>query len=76
MYNPGEFEGFCPKSCYLRPLSNLFMNVMQLQGPDLPLGTVTGPRAQTARFFSGLHLYLAGRCCDNPQSTRVNPARK
>ena len=32
MYNPGEFKGFCLKICYLRPLSNLFMNVMQLPG--------------------------------------------
>ena len=23
----GEFKGFCPKSCYLRPSSNRFMNV-------------------------------------------------
>ena len=24
------------------------------------------------RLFFGLHLYLAGRCCENPQSTRGN----
>ena len=35
MYNPGEVKGFCPKSCYLRPSSNFFMNVMQKPGPDL-----------------------------------------
>ena len=28
-YNQGEIKGFCPKSCYLRPSSKLFMNVMQ-----------------------------------------------
>ena len=27
------------------------MKVMQLPGPDLPCGTVPGPRAQTVRLF-------------------------
>ena len=29
-----------------------------------------GPRAQMVRLFFGLHLFLAERCCENPQSTR------
>ena len=29
MYNLGEIKEFCYESCYLRPSSNLFMNVMQ-----------------------------------------------
>ena len=28
-----------------------------------------GPRAQIVRHLYGLRLYLAGRCCKNPQST-------
>ena len=27
MYNPGEIQGFCPKSCNLRPSSNHFVNL-------------------------------------------------
>ena len=29
MYNSGKIKGFCSKTCYLRPSSNLFMNVVQ-----------------------------------------------
>ena len=38
-----------------------------------------GPCAQMVRLFSGLHLYLAGKYCENPKVTGaqldVNPAR-
>ena len=50
------------------------MNVMQQPGPDLFYSTVPGPRAQMVRHFFDLHLYLAGRSCENPQSAR-GPAR-
>ena len=46
-----------------------FMNIMQKPGPDLPHDTVPGARAQVVRHLFGLHLYLAGICCENPQST-------
>ena len=60
MHNPGEITGFGPKSCYLRPSSNPFMNVMQQPGPNLPNDTVPGaPRSDGETFFD-LHLY-AGR---------------
>ena len=51
MCNPGEIKGFYSKSCYLRPWSNLFMNVMQQPGLDLPYGTVPGPCSQMVRLF-------------------------
>ena len=71
MYNlGGEIKGFCFKSCYLKPLSNLFMNVNQQPGTDLPHGTVPGAPRSEGKTFYGLHLYLAGRCCNNLQSTR------
>ena len=47
-----------------------FMNIMQKPGPDLPYDTVPGACAQVVRHLFGLHLYLAGRCCKNPQSSR------
>ena len=43
MNNPGEIKGFCPKTCNLRFLSNLFIYVMQYSEPDLLYDTV--PRA-------------------------------
>ena len=46
---------------------------MQQAEPDLFYGTVPGPRAQMVRLFF-LHLYLAGRSCEDPQSAR-GPAR-
>ena len=51
MLNPGEIKNFCPKSCYLRPLSNLFMNVMQEPGPDLRYGTVPGALRSDGKTF-------------------------
>ena len=47
------------------------MNIMQSPGPDLPYGTMPGPRDQMVRHLFGLHLYLAERYCENPQSTKV-----
>ena len=49
------------------------MDVMHLPGPDLPWGTVTeAPRSDGNLFLLlSLLLYLAGRCCDNFQSTKV-----
>ena len=32
--------------------------------------TNKGSRAQMVRLFFGLHLYLAGRCCENLQSAK------
>ena len=51
MYNAGKIKGFYLKSCYLRPSSNLFMNVMHYLAPDLANCTVTGARAQMVRLF-------------------------
>ena len=51
MYNPGEAKGFYLKSFYLRPLSNLFMNVVQLPVPDLPLGTVPETPRSDGKIF-------------------------
>ena len=51
MYNPVKLGSFCPKSCFLRFSSYLFMNVMQQPGSDLPYDTVKGPRAQKLRLF-------------------------
>ena len=47
---------------------------MQQPEPDLFYSTVPRPRAQIVRIFFYLHLYLAGRSCENPQSAR-GPAR-
>ena len=44
------------------------MNVMQQPGPHLFYGTVPGPPRSDGETFLGLHLFLAGRCCENPQS--------
>ena len=68
MFNPGEIKGFCPKSCYIRPSSNLLMNVMQYPGLDLLYGTVPWVPISDGKIFFGLHLYLAGRCFENSQS--------
>ena len=35
-----------------------------------------GPRAHMVRHLFGFHLYLAGRCCENLQSTRSPMHRK
>ena len=80
VWNPGKIKDFCPKSYYLRRSSNLFMNVMQQTSPDLPHGTVPGAQLLEGKtFFSGLHLYLARRFCENLQvpgtSRIVNPTR-
>ena len=48
---------------------------MQQPESDLFYGTVPGPRAQMVRLFF-LHLYLAGRACENPQSARGLARRK
>ena len=58
MHNPSEIKGFYPKSCQLRPSSNLFRNVMQQPGTDLTYGTV-----RSGKIFFGFHLYLAGKYC-------------
>ena len=47
------------------------MNEMQKPGPDLLYVQSHGFRVQMVRRFFGLHLYLAGRCCENPQSARA-----
>ena len=51
------------------------MNVMQQLGPDFFYGTVPRPRAQMVRLFFDIHLYLAGRSYENPQSAS-GPARR
>ena len=51
MHNPGVSKGFCSKRCYLRPLSDLFMNVMQKPGSDLPYDIVPGAPSSDAQTF-------------------------
>ena len=52
MCNPGEIKGFCSKSGYLRPSSNLFVNVMQKPGADLPYGSrVPGAPLSDGKIF-------------------------
>ena len=51
MYELGENKGFCPKSCYRRPSSNLFMNVTPKPGPDLQYGTVPGAPPSDGKPF-------------------------
>ena len=53
----------------------------QSPGPDLPYGTVPAPRAQMVGLFLVFTCTLAGRCCDNPQSSngpaqRIRPGNK
>ena len=55
------------------PHLNLFMNVMQDPGPDLPYGIVPEARAQMVNFFC-LYLDLVGRCYENSQSFRGSGA--
>ena len=43
---------------------------MQLRGPDLPYGTVPGAQRSDGKTFLRLHFYVAGRCCENPQSAK------
>ena len=38
-----KLKSFYPKNFYLSSSFNLFMNIMQEPGPDLPYGTVPGP---------------------------------
>ena len=75
--NLEEMDSFCPKSCYLRITSSLFMNVMHKPRPDLPqYGAVPAVRALCSNLntFYGLYLHWAVRCCENLQSAR-GPAR-
>ena len=66
-------KGFCPESCCLRPLSKLFMNVMQEPAPYLPHGTMPGPRAQIV----GLFLVFVAKIPYVPEAPRnINPARE
>ena len=44
------------------------MKVMQQPGPDLPYSTVPEAPRSDGKIGSGLHQYLAGRCCENLQS--------
>ena len=80
MFNPGEIKGFCPKSCYLKPSSNLVLNVMQPPGPDLQYGSV--PRAphsdgKTFLVFSCIWLEDVAKISKAPGAQRnVNSARK
>ena len=69
MRNRSEIKGFCSKSCYLRPSSNLFINVMQQSEPDLTYGTVPGAQLSDVRTFFSLLLFLA-RFYKNFQSSR------
>ena len=66
---PGEIKGFCSKSFYLRPLSNLFMAVMQQPGAGLPYGTAPRAPCSDGKTVFGLHLHLTRRFCQNLQST-------
>ena len=79
MYNQGEIKGLFPESCYLRPLSNLFMKVMEQLGRDLPNGTVPEPSAQLVGVFL-VFTYIwqedVAKIPKVPLATRnVNPAR-
>ena len=81
MYNSEEIESFCTKSCYLRPSSNLFMNVMQYLGNvmqylffhKIAQYKLGAPCSDSETFF-GLHLYLAERHCKNLQRAK-GPAK-
>ena len=68
MYNLGEIKGFCTKTCNVRPSSNLFL--CNNQGRIYHLAQCQAPCAQMVKHLFGLLLYLAGRCCENHQSTR------
>ena len=59
MHNAGEMKSFCPKSCYIRPSSNLFMNVKQQPGIiyKLPYGTVPKVPRSSNKLFFGNYLY-------------------
>ena len=62
MYNPSEIKGFCLKSCHLRPSCNLFTNVMQLSGTNLPCDTVPeAPILDGKTFCSGLQTPIFGK---------------
>ena len=69
MFSLGQIKGFCPKTCNLTLSSNFFVKVMQKPGPVLPYGKVPGA-PHSDGFFFGRHLYLAERCCKNPQRAR------
>ena len=59
MHNPVEVTaGFCLKSCYHRPSTKFFMNIMQQPGPDLPYGTVPGASRSNGKTFFGFHPYI------------------
>ena len=51
MYNLSEIKGFCIKSRYIKPSSNLFMNVMQYLWPDLLYGTLPGALRSDGKSF-------------------------
>ena len=62
--------GFCPKSCYRRPSCNLFMNVVQLPGANLPHGIVPGAPLLDGETFFLFSLIFGMRFCENFRSTR------
>ena len=78
MYNPSESNGFYSESCYFRLSSNLFINIMQYPGSDLPYDTVPGVPRSNGKTFFGFNLYLARRYCKIPKvqgaPRNVNPA--
>ena len=68
MYNVGEIKGFCPKACNVRPSSNLFSESNAITRAGFTMWH--SARCPALRWWVGLHLYLAGRCSENPQSAR------
>ena len=72
MYSPGEMESFLQKVPMLGPYLTVYeRNAITRVGFTIIWhSTSKGSRAQLVRLFFGLHLYLAGRSCENLQSAK------
>ena len=72
IYNPGEMESFVLKVSILGShLPSYERNAITRAGfTTIWHSTSKGSRAQMVRLFFGLHLYLAGRCCENFPSAK------
>ena len=80
MYYPAEIKGFYFKSCYLGLSSNLFKNVMQQPGRDLPNGAVPGALRSDGKTLFLVYTYVwqenVAKIFEVPGAPRnVNPAR-
>ena len=71
MYNPGKLRDFVTKVASSGPHLTFYERSAITRAGFTTWLSARAPRSDSKTFFN-LHLYLAGRCCENPQSTKDN----